>query len=356
MVKEIHLFSSLRIKDIEFKNRIFVSPMCQYSSEDGMPTDWHLVHLGSRAVGGAALVMVEATAVSPEGRISPSDSGIWLDKHAQAFSPITAFIKSQGSIPAIQIAHAGRKASTDSPWRGGKPLTLNEGGWEVIGPSPISFDKNYPIPKELTEKQLEHEVDKFAQAAKRAFNAGFEVLEIHMAHGYLLHQFLSPLSNKREDAYGGSFENRTRFPLMVAKAVRENWPNSLPLFVRISATDWVENGWDLSQSIRFCSLLKNIGVDLIDCSSGGLLPRVSIDVAPNYQVPFSQAIKEIPIYTGAVGCITEATQAEEIISNNQADVVFLARELLRNPYWPLQAAKELGVNVEWPKQYLRAKL
>ena len=356
MVKEIHLFSSLRIKDIEFKNRIFVSPMCQYSSENGMPTDWHLVHLGSRAVGGAALVMVEATAVSPEGRISPSDSGIWSDKHAQAFSPITAFIKSQGSIPAIQIAHAGRKASTDSPWHGGKPLTLNEGGWEVIGPSPISFDKNYPIPKELTENQLEQEVDKFAQAAKRAFNAGFEVLEIHMAHGYLLHQFLSPLSNKREDAYGGSFENRTRFPLIVAKAVRENWPNSLPLFVRISATDWVENGWDLSQSIRFCSLLKNIGVDLIDCSSGGLLPRVNIAVAPNYQVPFAQAIKEIPIYTGAVGCITEPIQAEQIISNNQADVVFLARELLRNPYWPLQAAKELGVDIEWPKQYLRSKL
>lgn len=355
MTKQTCLFSSLRIKDIEFKNRIFVSPMCQYSSEEGMPTDWHLVHLGSRAVGGAALVMVEATAVSPKGRISPSDSGIWSDKHAQAFSRITTFIKSQGSIPAIQIAHAGRKASTASPWQAGNPLTLNEGGWEVIGPSAIAFDKNYPVPKELTEKEIEEEVNNFAQAAKRAFNAGFEVLEIHMAHGYLLHEFLSPLSNKREDNYGGSFENRTRFPLMVAKAVRENWPNSLPLFVRISATDWVENGWDLNQSIKFCSLLKNIGVDLIDCSSGGLLPRVNIPVAPNYQVPFAQAITEIPIYTGAVGCITEPIQAEQIISNSQADVVFLARELLRNPYWPLQAAKELGVDIEWPKQYLRSK-
>lgn len=356
MSKNSHLFSALKIKDIEFKNRIFVSPMCQYSSEDGMPTDWHLVHLGSRAVGGAALVMVEATAVSPQGRITPSDSGIWSDKHAQAFSRITAFIKSQGSVPAIQIAHAGRKASTDSPWRQGNPLTPSQGGWDVVAPSPIAFDTQYAIPQELTEKDIEQEVDNFVQATKRAVSAGFETLEIHMAHGYLLHEFLSPFSNKRTDDYGGSFENRTKFPLMIAKAVREHWPTNLPLFVRISASDWVENGWDLNQSIKFCQLLKNIGVDLIDCSSGGLLPGVKIPVAPSYQVPFAEEIKKIPIYTGAVGCITEALQAEKIISNNQADVVFLARELLRNPYWPLQAAKELGIDIEWPNQYLRAKL
>lgn len=352
---EKKLFSVLKIKDIEFKNRVFVSPMCQYSSDNGMPTDWHFVHLGSRAVGGAGLVMVEATAVSPEGRITPWDSGIWSDEHANAFKRITTFIETQKSVPAIQIAHAGRKASTDSPWKSGKSLTPSQGGWEVVAPSPIAFDKESQIPKELTEKDLSQLINNFAEATKRALTAGFKVVEIHMAHGYLLNEFLSPLSNNRTDQYGGSFENRTRFPLMVTKAVRENWPENLPLFVRISATDWVENGWDLNQSIEFCQLLKNAGVDLIDCSSGGLLPGVKIALAPGYQVPFAEAIKKIPIYTGAVGLITDPFQAEKIISENQADVVFLARELLRDPYWPLHAAQKLGVDVQWPNQYLRAK-
>lgn len=349
------LFSTLRLRELEFKNRVFVSPMCQYSSQDGIPTDWHLVHLGSRAVGGAALVMVEATAVSPEGRISPSDSGIWSDAHAQAFQPITAFIKSQASVPGIQIAHAGRKASTDAPWRGGKPLGKAEGAWQTIAPSPIAFG-HYPAPREMTQQDIETVVAQFANAARRSLDAGFEVVEIHLAHGYLLHQFLSPLSNHREDEYGGSFASRVRLPLRIAETVRQIWPDHLPVFVRISATDWAEGGWDLPQSIELSKSLRLIGVDLIDCSSGGLVPGVQIPLGPGYQAAFAEAIRhEVEIATGAVGMITEAQQAEEIISSGKADAVFLARGLLRDPYWPLHAAKSLGVDVRWPDQYLRAK-
>jgi 2,4-dienoyl-CoA reductase-like NADH-dependent reductase (Old Yellow Enzyme family) len=340
---------------LEFKNRIFVSPMCQYSSRDGMPNEWHLVHLGSRAVGGAALVMVEATAVSPEGRISPNDTGVWSDDHARAFQPIASFIKAQGAAPGIQIAHAGRKASTDAPWRGGKPIARGEGGWQAIAPSPEPFDQ-YPVPREMTRQDIENVVSQFADAARRCLDAGFEVIEIHMAHGYLLHEFLSPLSNRREDEYGGDMESRARVPLRVAEAVRQVWPDHLPVFVRISATDYADGGWDLTQSIIFSGCLKEIGVDLIDCSSGGLVPGVTIPLGPGYQVPFSAAIrKEVGIATGAVGLITEAQQAEEIVSRGEADAVFFARSMLRDPYWPLHAAKTLGVSLPWPAQYLRAK-
>jgi 2,4-dienoyl-CoA reductase-like NADH-dependent reductase (Old Yellow Enzyme family) len=349
-----NLFSAYSIRDIEFRNRVFVSPMCQYSSMDGLPNAWHLVHLGSRASGGASLVMVEATAVSPEGRISPGDTGLWSEEHTRAFQPITAFIKSQGAVPGIQLAHAGRKASTDVPWRGGKPLSREDGGWETIAPSAVPFG-NYPPPREMTTRDIEAVIQQFTEAARRSLDAGFAVIELHMAHGYLLHEFLSPLSNLRADEYGGDFEGRTLFPLRVAEAVRGVWPEHLPLFVRISATDWAEGGWDLPQSIRFSGLLKQRGVDLIDCSSGALVPGVKIPVAPGYQVPFASAIRrEAAIATGAVGMITEALQAEHIISAGDADVVFLARAMLRDPYWALRAAKELGAHAPWPVQYVRA--
>jgi 2,4-dienoyl-CoA reductase-like NADH-dependent reductase (Old Yellow Enzyme family) len=349
------LFSTLRLRELEFKNRVFISPMCQYSCRDGMPNEWHFVHLGSRAVGGAALVMVEATAVSPEGRISPSDTGIWTDDHARAFQPIAAFIKQQGAAPGIQIAHAGRKASTDAPWRGGKPLDESHGGWRPIAPSAVAFDRN-PVPREMTRQDIDSVVWQFAEAARRSLAAGFEVIEIHMAHGYLLHEFLSPLSNFRADEYGGGLEARARVPLRVAEAVRKVWPDHLPVFVRISATDWAEGGWDLAQSVIFSGWLKKIGVDLIDCSSGGLVPSVSIPFGPGYQVPFADAIcKEAGVATGAVGMITEPRQAEEIVATGKADAVFFARAVLRDPYWPLHAAKTLGVDVPWPSQYLRAK-
>jgi 2,4-dienoyl-CoA reductase-like NADH-dependent reductase (Old Yellow Enzyme family) len=349
------LFSSLRLREIEFKNRIFVSPMCQYSSQEGLPNQWHLVHLGSRAVGGAALVMVEATAVSSEGRISPSDTGIWSDAHLRAFQPITSFIKSQGAVPGIQLAHAGRKASTDVPWRGGKPLRLEEGAWQTIAPSSLAFGQ-YPAPREMTTQDIEVVVSQFAEAARRSLDAGFEVVEIHMAHGYLLHEFLSPLSNQRQDEFGGSLGGRARLPLRIAETVRRVWPEHLPVFVRISATDWVEGGWDLAQSITFSGWLKGLGIELIDCSSGGLVPGAKIPIEPGYQVDFSAAIrKQADIATGAVGMITEAGQAEVILSNGQADAIFLARAMLRDPYWPLHAAKELKADVSWPVQYLRAK-
>jgi 2,4-dienoyl-CoA reductase-like NADH-dependent reductase (Old Yellow Enzyme family) len=349
------LFSVLRIRDVEFRNRVFVSPMCQYSSRGGMPNDWHMVHLGSRAVGGAALVAVEATAVSPEGRISPGDSGIWSDAHARAFQPVASFIKSQGAVPGIQLAHAGRKASTDVPWRGGKPLGKAEGAWETIAPSPVPFGY-YPAPREMTARDIETVVAQFADAARRSLKAGFEVVEIHMAHGYLLHEFLSPLSNLRADEYGGDFDGRTRFPLQVVEAVRRVWREHLPVFVRISATDWAEGGWDLAQSVEFSKRLREMGVDLVDCSSGGLVPGVKIPVAPGYQTPFAAAIrKEAGVATGAVGLITEATQAEQIIADGEADAVFLARAFLRDPYWALHAAKALGVDAAWPVQYERAK-
>jgi 2,4-dienoyl-CoA reductase-like NADH-dependent reductase (Old Yellow Enzyme family) len=350
------LFTPFHLKDTVFRNRIFVSPMCQYSSRNGTPTDWHLVHLGSRAVGGAGLVMVEATSVSPEGRISPSDSGMWLPEHAQAFRPIAEFIKDQGAVPGVQLAHAGRKASTGVPWRGDRPLTEDEGAWKPIAPSAIAFDNGYPVPWEMDEKKIGEVLAQFGSSARLSLEAGFEVVEIHMAHGYLLHEFLSPLSNQRTDGFGGSFENRVRFPLKVAEEVRRIWPEGRPVFVRISCTDWVEGGWDLKQSIEFCRRLKGIGVDLIDCSSGALVPHAKIPAGPGYQVPFAAAIRQgAGIAAGAVGFITEPAQAEQILATGQADVVFLARELLRQPYWPLHAARALRADFPWPNQYVRAK-
>ena len=351
-----HLFTPLTLREITFRNRIFVSPMCQYSSHDGMPSDWHLVHLGSRAVGGAGLVMVEATAVTPEGRISPVDSGIWKDAHAQAFRRITAFIAEQGAVPAIQLAHAGRKASTAAPWVGDGPVPPETGGWQPVAPSAMPFSSKSPVPRAMTREDIRQVVESFRQATRRSLEAGFQVVELHLAHGYLLHEFLSPLSNQRCDDYGGSLENRMRLPLEVAAAVRAAWPNKLPLFVRISATDWKEGGWDLDQSAILCKKLKDLGVDLIDCSSGGLVPDAKVAVSPGYQVPFARRIRqEAGIATGAVGLVTRPEQAEEILATGQADVVLLAREMLRNPYWPLHAARVLGVEIPWPQQYARAK-
>lgn len=349
------LFSPFKLREVEFRNRVFVSPMCQYSSSEGMPNNWHLVHLGSRATGGVGLVMVEATAVAPAGRISPGDTGIWSEAQAQAFAPLAAFIKSQGAVSAIQLAHAGRKASTDVPWQGGKPLAAAAGGWQVIAPSPLPFDEGYPTPRQMTAEDIEEVTAQFAEAARRSLQAGFEVVEIHMAHGYLLHEFLSPLANQRQDEYGGDFDGRIRFPLQVARAVRQQVPEALPIFVRISATDWAEGGWDLEQSIRFARRLKEVGCDLIDCSSGGLVPGVRVPVGAGYQVPFAANLRrEAAIATGAVGMIIEARHAEQIVADGDADCVFLARALLRDPYWALHAAKELGAEMVWPVQYLRA--
>ena len=344
------LFTPYTIRGITFRNRIFVSPMCQYSSNDGLPNDWHLVHLGSRAVGGAALVMVEASGVSPEGRITAWDSGLWSDAHAKAFAPIVRFIEAQGSVAGIQLAHAGRKASTEVPWRGGRPIVAGQHSWQTVAPSAIPFRESDPVPHALTISEIDEIVEQFARSTDLAKDAGFRVIEIHAAHGYLLHEFLSPLSNTRDDEYG---RDRMLLTLRVAKAVRERW--ELPLFVRISATDWAEGGWDLQQSIELCKRLRDLGVDLIDCSSGGLVPHAKIEVGPGYQVPFARAIRaEANIATSAVGLITEAKQAEEIIASGAADAVQLARAFLRDPYWPLHAAKELGVDVKWPDQYLRA--
>jgi 2,4-dienoyl-CoA reductase-like NADH-dependent reductase (Old Yellow Enzyme family) len=351
------LFSPLELRGIRFRNRIFVSPMCQYSAIDGMAQPWHLVHLGSRAVGGAGLILTEAVAVTPEGRISPDDLGIWSDEQAQALSPITAFIREQGAVPGIQLAHAGRKASGAAPWKGGTALSPAQGGWTPLAPSPLPFDDRSAVPREMTASDLEGVVAAFRAAAQRALAAGFEVAELHMAHGYLMHEFLSPLSNQRTDVYGGSLENRARLPLAVVRAVRREWPERLPLMVRISATDWAEGGWCLEESLAFARWLKEAGVDLVDCSSGGLVPHARIPAGPGYQVPFAAAIRrEAHILTGAVGLITEAVQAEQIVATEQADAVLLARELLRDPYWPLAAARKLGAQVEWPKQYERARL
>jgi len=351
-----HLLSPLKLRGIEFRNRIFVSPMCQYSSEDGMPADWHLVHLGSRAVGGAGLVMTEASAVSAEGRISPHDAGLWSSAQAAAWKRISRFVKDQGAVPGVQLAHAGRKASTEVPWRGGGPLGPAAGGWPPLGPSPVPFDQGYPAPRELTVSDLDRVVAEFAAAARLSLEAGFQVIELHAAHGYLLHEFLSPLANRRTDDYGGSLANRLRLPVRIARTVREVWPERLPLFVRISATDWVEGGWDLAQSIALANELKQVGVDLIDCSSGGQVPHAEIPLGPGYQVPFAEAIRrEAGIATGAVGMITEPAQAEQIIASGQADAVLLAREFLREPYWPQRAAHALGAKVAWPSQYGRAR-
>lgn len=349
------LFSPFTLRELTFKNRVFVSPMCQYSCTEGVPTDWHLVHLGSRAIGGAALVMTEAAAVTADGRISPEDAGIWNDEQAAAWKPIAAFIKANGAVASIQLAHARRKASTFSPWRGSGKVDVAQGGWQVKGPSGAPFSDSYPVPKEMSKDEIKATVEAFAAAAKRALTAGFEVPEIHGAHGYLLHEFLSPLSNLRTDEYGGSLENRMRFPLEVCAAVRAVWPAHLPVFIRISASDWKEGGWDVKQSIEFAARAKAAGIDLIDVSSGGNVHDAKMTIRPGYQVPFSREIRAgAKVVTGSVGLITEPVQAEQIIADGDADCVFLARALLRDPYWPRHAAAALGVAMEWPDQYKRA--
>lgn len=349
------LFTTLRLREIELKNRIAVSPMCQYSAKEGHPTSWHLVHLGSRAVGGAALVMTEATGVSAIGRISPTDTGIYLDCHVDTWRPIAEFVRGQGAVVGMQLAHAGRKASTAAPWLGGKPIPVEEGGWTPVGPSAVPFDKGYNVPTEMTVGEINQVVMDFEAAAGRALKAGFQVVEIHAAHGYLLHEFYSPLSNFRKDEYGGSFENRIRLLLRVAKTVRAFWPAENPVFVRISATDWREDGWDVKQSVELCRSLLGIGIDLVDVSSAGVVPGVSIPVGPGYQTGFAETIrKEAGITTGTVGVITDPAQAETIVATGQADMVFLAREMLRDPYWPRRAAQELGQKIKAPVQYERA--
>jgi len=350
------LFSPLTIKSITFKNRIVVSPMCQYSSQDGFANDWHLVHLGSRAVGGAALVIQEATAVSPEGRITYGDMGIWKDEHIEKLKAITAFIESQGAVGGIQLAHAGRKASFDIPWISNDEISSGDHSWQAVAPSAIPFYEGGTSPAALTADGIQKLVGDFAAAAKRALTAGFKVLEIHGAHGYLINEFLSPFTNKRTDAYGGSFTNRTRFLLDIVDAVQLVWPANLPLFVRISATEWTEGAWSENDSVQLAAILKAKGVDVIDCSTGGNIPHVRIPLTPGYQVPFAEKIKkESGVLTAAVGLITSAIQAEEILQKQQADLIFLAREMLRDPYFPLHAAKELGAAIEWPVQYQRAK-
>ncbi len=353
-----HLFDTLKLRGLTLKNRITVSPMCMYSSHDGFANDWHLVHLGSRACGGAALVFTEATAVEPEGRISPEDLGLWKDEHIEPLKRVTDFVKSQGGAPGIQLAHAGRKASTYSPHTGKKGMVPKEqGGWTPLAPSPIPFNPADPAPAELTIEGLQRIVRKFQEAAVRALAAGFEVVEVHAAHGYLLDEFLSPISNQRKDAYGGSFNYRTRLLREVVTATRKAWPEDKPLFVRLSVTDWKEpEGWTVEQSVDLAKMLKGLGVDLIDCSSGGLVPDAKVPAAPGYQIPFAERIRrEAGIATGAVGFITTATQAEQTIRDGQADLVFMAREFLRDPYFPLHAAAELGHDITWPQQYARAK-
>jgi 2,4-dienoyl-CoA reductase-like NADH-dependent reductase (Old Yellow Enzyme family) len=350
------LFTPLKLRELTLKNRIVVSPMCEYSAIDGVPNDWHLVHLGSRAVGGAALVIAEATGVSPEGRISPGDTGLWNDEQMRAWARITKFIREQGSLAGIQLAHAGRKASDSIPWEGEEALSPAKGGWTPLAPSAIPFDPSSPMPKKMSLEDCLLVREQFEASTRRALEAGFQVVEIHMAHGYLLNEFLSPLTNGRKDQYGGSRENRMRFPLEVADTVRKIWPQEWPVFVRISATDWVDGGWNLEDSIAFARELKKIGIDLVDCSTGGTVPDAKIPAGPGYQVPFAEGVRKgADIATGAVGIITHAEQAEEIIQSGKADVVLLARELLRDPYWPLHAAKKLGADVAWPKQYARAK-
>lgn len=356
MHQNAHLFSPLQLRDLQFRNRIVVSPMCQYSSEDGFANDWHLVHLGSRAVGGAALVFTEAAAVLPEGRISPEDLGIWKDAHLEMLARIFHFIEAQGAVPAMQLAHAGRKASTSAPWKGGKPLGTNEGGWSpILAPSPLPFNEGYQVPQELDRAGIQEITDAFAQAAMRALIAGARVVEIHAAHGYLLHSFLSPLSNQRSDEYGGSFANRTRFLCATVAAVRQAWPEKYPLFVRISSSDWTEGGWTGEDSVALAQKLKSLGVDLIDCSSGGDVPNATIPIGPGYQVRFAAQIRrEAEIATGAVGMITRPEQADQIVRLGQADLVLMAREFLRHPYWPLNAAGPLHQKQDAPPQYGRA--
>ncbi|WP_316830642.1 NADPH dehydrogenase NamA [Pedobacter aquatilis] len=350
------LFYPFTIKDVTLKNRIVISPMCQYSAVDGFANDWHLVHLGSRAVGGAALIVQEATAVVPEGRITHADLGIWKDEHVDKLKQIVSFIHDNGAIAGIQLAHAGRKASCDLPWEGGEQITAGENSWVPVAPSPLPFKDGQKTPHELSIEEIQDVVFAFRAAAKRALAAGYKVVEIHAAHGYLLHEFFSPLSNKRSDIYGGSFENRIRLVIDVVEAVQSVWPENLPLFVRISATDWTEGGWNENDSLQLAAVLKDRGVDLIDTSSGGNVPDAFIPAGPNYQVPFADKIRnEIGIYTGAVGVIVDAHQAEEILQQEKADLIFIARESLRDAYFPTHAAQILGDETEWPNQYVRAK-
>ncbi len=350
------LFSPLTIKSIRLKNRIIVSPMCQYSSVDGFATDWHLVHLGSRAIGGAALIIQEATAVSAAGRITYGDLGIWKNEHIEKLSAIVAFIHEHGSVAGIQLAHAGRKASCELPWKGGQQVHSGDGHWQTVAPSPMPFYESDMIPHELSKEEIGSLVNDFKAATIRAVKAGYKVVEIHAAHGYLINEFLSPLSNLRTDEYGGSFENRIRFLLEIIAAIKRVWPADLPLFVRVSASDWVEGGWTIADSVQLAMILKKKGIDLIDASSGGSLSTANIPAGPGYQVPFAAAIKkQSGILTGAVGIITNAKQAEDILQQQQADCIIIAREHLRDPYFALHAAKELNEDVEWPVQYIRAK-
>ena len=352
------LFEPLPIRSLTLRNRIVVSPMCQYSSVDGFASEWHLVHLGSRAVGGASAVIAEATAVSPEGRISPHDLGIWKDEHVTFLARITAFIRAQGAVAGVQLAHAGRKASMDVPWRGGRALDESEGGWRpVYAPSALAFSSRTQQPVEMARADIERAIGDFRRGAERALAAGFQVVELHGAHGYLLHEFLSPISNTRTDEYGGSFENRCRFVLQVVDAVRDVWPGHLPLFMRLSATDYTDGGWDIEQTVELSRILGTHGVDLVDASSGGNVAGATIPVGPGYQVQFAERIRrDAGVATGAVGLITDPYQADEIIRSGKADLVILARQLLRDPHWPLHAASVLGADVAWPPQYERAKL
>jgi 2,4-dienoyl-CoA reductase-like NADH-dependent reductase (Old Yellow Enzyme family) len=351
------LFAPLTLRDITFRNRIGVSPMCQYSSEDGYASDWHLVHLGARAVGGAGLVMTEATAVEPRGRISPQDLGLWKDDQIAALERVARFVRAHGSTAGVQLAHAGRKASTRRPWEGGGPLQPAQGAWLPVAPSAQPFDAGYQTPHALSEPEIAEVIAAFVAAAARVAAAGFEVIEIHAAHGYLLHQFLSPVANRRQDRWGGSFDNRTRLLLEVVRGVRRVWSERLPLFVRLSVTDWLgADGWDADDSVAVSRALAGEGVDLVDCSSGGIAPRVAIDAGPGYQTPFAARIRaEARVPTAAIGLITSAAQAEHVLRTGQADMVLLARELLRDPYWPLHAAAELHEETAWPPQYLRAR-
>ena len=354
-----NLFTPITIRGEKIRNRLFVAPMCQYSAnnEDGIATDWHMVHLGTRAVGGAGLVMAEATAVSPEGRISPQDLGIWSDEQASVLQPIASFIDSQGATPSIQLAHAGRKASHKRPWEGGDVLPKEDGGWNIVGPSSLEFDEGWVVPDELTIEDIDAVISDFSISAVRSVEAGFRVLELHLAHGYLACEFMSPLSNNRRDSYGGTLRNRCRLPIKIVSAVRKAIPEAMPLLVRISATEYMSGGWSLEDSIELSGWLKEEGVDMIDCSSGGNSPSQNLDAFPGYQVPFAAAIKrEVGILTGAVGLITDASQAEQTLRNGEADVILLGRELLRNPYWPLNAQVELDAQDSvWPPQYVRAR-
>lgn len=350
-----HLFDSLKLRDLALRNRIGIPPMCQYSASDGVASNWHFVHYGSRAVGGAALMIIEATAVAPEGRISPGDLGLWNDAQIEPLARINEFAQAQGCVAAVQLAHAGRKGSIGLGWQSQTTLAERDGGWQTVAPSALSFGDGYAVPRELDAAGIRDVVAQFAAAAKRARTAGFRTVEIHAAHGYLLHQFLSPLSNRRSDAYGGSFENRTRLVREVVAAVRAEWPERLPLLIRLSATDWVEGGWNVDETVELCRQLKTLGVDLVDVSSGGLVPTAQIPAGPGFQTEFATRIRrEAGLPTAAVGLLTAPAQADHVVRTGQADMVLLGREILRNPYWPLVAAQTLGQSTEWPQQYLRA--